>query len=83
MHATRLGAHDGGALSRQSLRFVTTRLGAHDRDALVIDLLGVTGLVGKMEVYNVYICRYKVGIENSSIYIILIDLFEKMEVYNM
>ena len=57
----------------------------------VMDLVGVAGLVGKMEVYNVYICRYKVGIENSSIYIYiyiyiyisLIDLFEKMEVYNM
>ena len=35
----------------------------------VMDLVGVAGLVGKMEVYNVYICRYKVGIENSSIYI--------------
>ena len=51
----------------------------------VMDLVGVAGLVGKMEVYNVYICRYKVGIENSSIhiYISLIDLFDKMEVYNM
>ena len=49
----------------------------------VMDLVGVAGLVGKMEVYNVYICRYKVGIENSSIYISLIDLFEKMEVYKI